>query len=167
MPQPAPIPPKKLQPIEEKKQPPVSYSQLHKAKRSSSQHVVRPNLVGASKYGGLAQPLIPQKLQQAAPQQPVVASPRMGGGQIIKKTRGISNNNIARNNKEQQQMVMPNGREDKIVVNTSKGFDGLLFELPQKKEEEPEEVQDTYNAEEYRKQVESRPFKKPTINRLR
>ena len=58
-------------------------------------------------------------------------------------------------------------KDDKIVVNTSKGFDGLLFDLPQKKEEEPEEIVDTYNAEEYRKKVEQKPFVKPTINRLR
>ena len=57
-------------------------------------------------------------------------------------------------------------KEDKIVMNTSKIMDGLLFDLPKKKEE-PEEVVDNYNPDEYKKKVEAKPLKKPTINRLR
>ena len=57
-------------------------------------------------------------------------------------------------------------KEDKIVMNTNKVMDGLLFDLPKKKEE-PEEVVDNYNPDEYKKKVEAKPFKKPTINRLR
>ena len=43
-------------------------------------------------------------------------------------------------------------REDKIVVNTSKGFDGLLFDLPKVVEAEPE-AGDTFDAETYKQQV--------------
>jgi hypothetical protein len=58
----------KQQPAAERK-PAVSYAEIHRSKRSNSQGPQKQFPVGASKYGGLAQPLIPQKATAA--QQPV------------------------------------------------------------------------------------------------
>lgn len=143
----------KQQPVGEHK-PAVTYAQLHRGKRSASQGVQKHGQVGASKYGGLAQPLIPQK--PAAVQQP---ASKNGG---LKKKQSVKH---LQQQQEYEAHADPD-REDKIVVNTSKGFDGLLFDLPKKKEAEPEPA-DTFDYDTYKQQVQQKPFTKPTINKLR
>ena len=44
-------------------------------------------------------------------------------------------------------------KEDIIVMNTSKGLDGLLFDMPKKKEPEAEVEEDKYDAEKYKQTV--------------